>query len=169
MEDRRARGPEASSSGSNASPSTKSTESSATSRTTSSSRASGSIVRTSAGGDPVMRGGAGWWLCWFAIAVVVGMQAGTIFKPLGSVGDTRVADWIDLAVPFAILGCAVMMLSSAGAARSSWVVMFLGGVAFALGHGLHLAANSISNVADTTVADASIVHLWDEVASHYIW
>ena len=169
MEDRRARGPEASSSGSNASPSTKSTESSATSRTTSSSRASGSIVRTSAWGDPVMRGGAGWWLCWFAIAVVVGMQAGTIFKPLGSVGDTRVADWIDLAVPFAILGCAVMMLSSAGAARSSWVVMFLGGVAFALGHGLHLAANSISNVADTTVADASIVHLWDEVASHYIW
>jgi hypothetical protein len=47
--------------------------------------------------------------------------------------------------------------------------MFAGGVAFALGHGLHLAANSISNVADKTVAHASIVHLWDEVASHYIW
>lgn len=116
-----------------------------------------------------MRGDPGWWLCWFAVAVVVGMQAGTIFKPLGSVGETRLADWIDLAVPFAILGCAVMALASAGAGRSAWIVMFSGGVAFALGHGVHLAANSISNVADETVAGASIVHLWDEVASHYIW
>jgi len=111
----------------------------------------------------------GWWLCWFAVAVIVGMQIGTIFKPLGSIGDTRLADWIDLITPFAILGCAVMTLRSAAADRSSWAWMFLGGVAFALGHGLHLAANSISNVADRTIADASIVHLWDEVASHYIW
>ena len=111
----------------------------------------------------------GRWLCWFAVAVIVGMQAGTIFKPLGSIGDTRVADWIDLITPFAILGCAVMTLRSTAADRSSWVWMFLGGVAFALGHGLHLAANSISNVAEGTVAQASIVHLWDEVASHYIW
>jgi hypothetical protein len=116
-----------------------------------------------------MRGDADWWLCWFAVAVVVGMQAGTIFEPLGSAGDTRVADWIDLAAPFAILGFAVMVLHSASGSRSSWVFMFFGGVAFSLGHGLHLAANSISNVADTNVADASIVHLWDEVVSHYIW
>ena len=111
----------------------------------------------------------GWWLRWFAVAVIVGMQAGTIFKPLGSIGDTRVADWIDLLTPFAILGCAVMVLRSTAAGRWAWAWMFLGGVAFALGHGLHLAANSISNVADGAVADASIVHLWDEVASHYIW
>lgn len=126
-------------------------------------------VGTGVESDRVTRGDTGWWLCWFAVAVVVGMQAGTIFKPLGSVGDTRLADWIDLAVPFAILGCAILALGSAGAGRASWILMFWGGVAFALGHGLHLAANSISNVPDETVADAPIVHLWDEVVSHYIW
>lgn len=121
--------------------------------------------------DPVAnaRGDGGRWLSWFAVAVIVGMQAGTIFKPLGSIGDTRLADWIDLATPFAVLGCAVMALHRAHSDRTPWTLLFAGGVAFALGHGLHLAANSISNVADKTVADASIVHLWDEVASHYIW
>lgn len=109
------------------------------------------------------------WLVGFAVAVIVGMQVGTIFEPLGSVGETRLADWIDLATPFAVLGCAVVVLDRATAPGASWAWMFVGGVAFALGHGLHLAANSISNVADETVAGASIVHLWDEVASHYIW
>ena len=108
-------------------------------------------------------------LCWFAVAVIIGMQAGTVFKPLGSIGETHVADWIDLITPFAILGCAVMVLRATAADRSAWAWGFVGGVAFALGHGLHLAANSISNVADSAVADASIVHLWDEVVSHYIW
>jgi len=115
-------------------------------------------------GDEVRR-----WLGWFALAVIVGMQAGTVFKPLGSVGSTRVADWIDLLTPFAVLGCAAMVLHHAGAQRAPGVVFFVGGTAFALGHGLHLSANSISNVDDTAVARASIVHLWDEVASHYIW
>ena len=48
-------------------------------------------------------------------------------------------------------------------------LVLVGAVTFVLGHGLHLSANSISNVDDKTVAHASIVHLWDEVASHYIW
>lgn len=109
------------------------------------------------------------WLLWFSLAVIVGMQAGTIFKPLGSIGDTRVADWIDLVTPYAVLGTAAMVLDRAAASRRTWVLMFVAGVTFTLGHGLHLAANSISNVADKTVAHASIVHLWDEVASHYIW
>ena len=109
------------------------------------------------------------WLGLFALALIVGMQAGTIFKPLGDLGQTRVADWVDLLTPFALLGCAAMVLLRAGAARGQWVLFGIGGVAFALGHGLHLAANSISNVADETVADATIVHLWDEVVSHWIW
>jgi hypothetical protein len=117
-------------------------------------------------GEPgAMRSGLGW----FALAVIVGMQAGTVFKPLGSVGSTRVADWIDLLTPFAVLGCASMVLLRANANREQWGVLGLGAVIFSLGHGLHLAANSVSNVDDIAVADASIVHLWDEVASHYIW
>jgi hypothetical protein len=62
-----------------------------------------------------------------------------------------------------------MVLLRAGASRGQWVLLGVGGVTFTLGHGLHLAANSISNVADTVVAKASIVHLWDEVVSHYFW
>jgi hypothetical protein len=109
------------------------------------------------------------WLGWFALAVIIGMQAGTVFKPLGTVGETRVADWVDLLTPYAILGCAAMVLVRARASRSQWVLFGIGGITFTLGHGLHLAANSISNVADAVVAKASIVHLWDEVVSHYFW
>ena len=109
------------------------------------------------------------WLGWFALAVIVGMQAGTVFKPLGTVGETRVADWVDLLTPFAILGCAAMVLVRAEASRGQWALFGIGGITFTLGHGLHLAANSVSNVADTVVAKASIVHLWDEVVSHYPW
>jgi hypothetical protein len=109
------------------------------------------------------------WLGWFALAVIIGMQAGTVFKPLGSVGETRVADWVDLLTPYAILGCAAMVLLRAWATRGQWVLLGVGGITFTLGHGLHLAANSISNVTDQVVAGASIVHLWDEVVSHWIW
>ncbi|HSO05504.1 MAG TPA: hypothetical protein VLQ92_13545 [Candidatus Limnocylindrales bacterium] len=109
------------------------------------------------------------WLGWFALAVIIGMQAGTVFKPLGTVGETRIADWVDLLTPYAILGCAAMVLLRAWATRGQWVLLGVGGITFTLGHGLHLAANSISNVADQVVAGASIVHLWDEVVSHWIW
>jgi hypothetical protein len=109
------------------------------------------------------------WLGWFALAVIIGMQAGTVFKPLGDVGETRVADWVDLLTPYGILGCAAMVLVRAQAAGSQWVLFGIGGITFTLGHGLHLSANSISNVADAVVAKASIVHLWDEAVSHYPW
>lgn len=109
------------------------------------------------------------WLGWFALAVIVGMQAGTVFRPLGEVGDTRVADWVDLLTPYAVLGTAAVVMLRARAAQSQWVLFGLGGVAFALGKGLHISANSASNVADPVVAESSIVHLWDEVVSHLIW
>lgn len=109
------------------------------------------------------------WLGWFALAVVVGMQAGTFFRPLGAVGETRVADWIDLLTAYAVIGTAAMVMYRAAATRSQWVVFGVGAVTFALGKGLHLSSNSISNVPDAAVADASIVHLWDEVVSHVMW
>jgi hypothetical protein len=111
----------------------------------------------------------GRWLAGFAAALVVGLQLGTIAKPLGSVGPTRVADWLDLATPYVILGCAAVILHLVQAERRAWVLFGIGGITFTLGHGIHLAANSVSNVADDTVADAPVVHLWDEVASHWIW
>jgi hypothetical protein len=115
------------------------------------------------------RGGTRSWLGWFALAVIVGMQVGTIFRPLGSAGETRVADWVDLLTAYAVVGTAAMVMYRAAATRHQWVLFGIASVTFALGKGLHLSANSISNVTVTTVADATIVHLWDEVVSHLIW
>jgi hypothetical protein len=109
------------------------------------------------------------WLGWFALAVIVGMQAGTIFKPLGSAGETRVADWVDLLTAYAVIGTAAVVMYRAAATKPQWVLFGVASVTFALGKGLHLSANSISNVDDAVVAKATIVHLWDEVASHLIW
>lgn len=57
----------------------------------------------------------------------------------------------------------------ADADRSRWVLFGVGGIVFALGKGLHTVANSVSNVEDFGVANASVVHLWDETVSHYVW
>ena len=119
--------------------------------------------------DPAAKSTVGTWLIGFAFAVIVGMQAGTVFAPFGSIGATRVADWIDLLTPFVVLGCAAIVLHRADADRMQWTLFGAGAVMFALGKGLHISANSVSNVDDPVVADASIVHLWDEIASHYIW
>ena len=116
-----------------------------------------------------LRPGVRLWLGWFALSVIIGMQAGTVFKPLGEVGVTRVADWVDLLTPYAVLGTAAAVLLRAGATRTQWLWFGIGGVTFALGKGLHISANSVSNVADAAVAHASVVHLWDEVVSHLIW
>lgn len=109
------------------------------------------------------------WLAAFAFSVILGMQAGTVYKPLGTVGETRVADWLDLLTPYLILGCAAALLSRVSAARPVWVLFGLGAVTFTIGHGMHLSANSVSNVANSEVAHAPIVHLWDEIVSHWIW
>ena len=85
------------------------------------------------------------WLGWFALAVIVGMQAGTIFKPRGNLGETRVADWLDLLTPYAVVGCAAMVLRRASARPGQWALLGVGAVTFTLGHGLHLSANSVSN------------------------
>ena len=109
------------------------------------------------------------WLGWFALAVIVGMQAGTIFRPLGGFGETRVADWVDLLTAYAVIGTAAMVMYRAVATRPQWILFGVGAVTFALGKGQHLSSNSISNVADAAVADSTVVHLWDEVVSHVIW
>jgi hypothetical protein len=120
---------------------------------------------------PASRASAGIrrWLGWFALAVIVGMQVGTIFRPLGSAGETRLADWVDLLTAYAVVGTAAMVMYRAAATRPQWVLFGVASVTFALGKGLHLSANSISNVSITAVAEATIVHLWDEVVSHVIW
>jgi hypothetical protein len=106
------------------------------------------------------------WLGWFAVAVVVGHHVGTIIGPFGELGrGTEWADWVDLLTPYAVIGTALGALLAAGADRRAWLVGALGGVVYAEGHGIHLAANSVGNAR----GNAQPVHLWDEVVGHYVW
>lgn len=100
----------------------------------------------------------------FAVAVVVGHHTGVLLEPLGEVGTTRWADWIDLALPYAVAGLGAAILATAHADRRAWIVFAAGAVVYTQGHGIHLAANSIGNVDPGDTA-----HLWDEVVGHYLW
>lgn len=104
------------------------------------------------------------WLVAFALAVSIGQHTGAVSEPLGEIGTTRVADWLDLAVPYAVVGVAAGFLVSVGALRQAWLAFGVGAVAYTQGHGIHLAANSIANVDPSSTS-----HLWDEVVGHYIW
>jgi hypothetical protein len=101
----------------------------------------------------------------FAIAVIVGHHVGTVFKGLGSLGDADWADWIDVLVPYLVLGAAALVLRAVGVDRATWLLYWIGAILYTQGHGIHLAANSIGNDGPITPR----VHLWDEVVGHYLW
>jgi hypothetical protein len=105
------------------------------------------------------------WVTGFAGAIVFGHHVGTIFKPLGEVGDTRWADWIDILTPYLVLGCAAAALLAADATRRTWLIFAFGAVTYTEGHGVHLSSNSIGNAIDYQ----GIGHFWDEVVSHNLW
>ncbi|MBK5308034.1 MAG: hypothetical protein JJD92_15215 [Frankiaceae bacterium] len=106
------------------------------------------------------------WLGWFAVAVIVGHHVGTIFGPLGELGlRTEWADWIDLLVPYVVVGTALAALAAAGADRRAWLLAAVGAIGYVEGHGIHLSSNSIGNAR----GNAQPVHLWDEVVGHYVW
>ena len=109
------------------------------------------------------------WLLAFAGGVIVGHHTGFLLKPLGSVGgiaggETRWGDWIDLVLPYVVVGCAGAALAAAPTPRRVWLLFGFAAVLYTQGHGIHLAANSIAKVAPTEPA-----HLWDEVMGHYLW
>ena len=104
------------------------------------------------------------WLAAFALAVVAGHHVGTALGWLGGPGSTRWADWVDLAVPYVVVGCAAATLAAASARKAEWVALGAFGVLYTQGHGIHLAANSIGNV-----EPSDIVHLWDEIVGHWLW
>jgi hypothetical protein len=100
-----------------------------------------------------------------AVAYVVLHHLGTLAAPLGSVGDTRWADWLDLLVPYLVLWPAALVLLRAQTDRTGWLLAGVGALVYTQGHGIHLAANSIGNVLDY----GDVGHLWDEVVGHYVW
>lgn len=105
------------------------------------------------------------WFGVLAVVYVVGHHTGTALAPLGGIGPTRWADWVDLFLPYALLACAAMVLLRAEAPRRAWVVLGVAGVVYTQGHGIHLAANSIGN----ELGHAPVITLWDEHLGHYLW
>ena len=111
-------------------------------------------------------GGFGGWLVLLAVGYAVSHHVGTLFAGLGDVGSTqtRWADWIDLATPYVVTGAAAGALRAARASRLAWTVFWFAAVLYTQGHGIHLAANSVGNVAPGEPA-----YLWDEHVGHYLW
>ncbi|MFI6519034.1 hypothetical protein ACIBF1_26000 [Spirillospora sp. NPDC050679] len=104
------------------------------------------------------------WLAATAAAYSLTHHTGVATTPLGTIGPTRWADWIDLLTPYAVLLTAAATLHRAHARPRAWLLYLAGALTYAEGHGIHLAANSIANTAPGPTA-----HLWDETAGHYIW
>ncbi|MBE1536334.1 hypothetical protein H4W34_006167 [Actinomadura algeriensis] len=105
------------------------------------------------------------WLTACAILYSLTHHIGFGLAWLGTIGHTRWADWADLLTPYTVLLTAAAALHTARADRTAWTLYLTGAITYAEGHGIHLAANSVGN--DTP--GLPVVHLWDEVAGHYIW
>ena len=76
-------------------------------------------------------------------------------------------DWIDLLTPFVVIAPAALLIGR-GASMLVLVVAIVGALLYVDGHGIHLAANSISNEEPTGDAK-DVAHFWDEEWSHFEW
>ncbi len=100
-----------------------------------------------------------------ALAYVICHHLGLLPSGLGAgPSGTRWADWLDLLVPWLVLVPAAVALFAAQVAPQVWAVFGAGVIAYASGHGIHLAGNSVGNVNPGATA-----HLWDEQVGHYVW
>jgi hypothetical protein len=100
----------------------------------------------------------------FTATVIVAHHVNTALGPLGYVGTTRWADWVDLLVPYVVVGTAAAVLVAARPGRGEWIALAATGVLYTQGHGIHLAANSIAGIDPSDAA-----HLWDETVGHWLW
>ena len=81
---------------------------------------------------------------------------------------TRWTDWIDLAIPYVVLGPLWWgLLRAQLSARAAWAAG-VGTVMYASGHGIHLAANSVANLHPAGEVGET-AHLWDETVGHLVW
>lgn len=101
------------------------------------------------------------WTALLAV-VAVGHHQGTFLAPLGRVGDTSWADWVDLLLPWAVVAAAGTALLAVP--RRVQIAGVAGLLAYVQGHGIHLAANSIAQRDPSDTA-----FLWDELVGHAIW
>ena len=86
------------------------------------------------------------WLAATALAYALLHHLGLLPSGLGPAPrDTQWVDWLDLLVPWLVLVPAALTLRAGQPPTRTWVVFGAGVVAYASGHGIHLAANSVSN------------------------
>jgi hypothetical protein len=102
------------------------------------------------------------WLLAWAVTYGATHHLGLLPDGIGEAGSgTRWADWLDLPVPYLVIGTALAALAAVGTDTRGWVAAAVGAVMYAQGHGIHLAANSVSNAR----GDGPPVHLWDEMVA----
>ncbi len=107
----------------------------------------------------------GRWLAVTALSYAVLHHLGLLPDGLGDGPDgTRWTDWLDLLVPWLVLVPAALTVAAARPDPRTWVLLGAGAIAYASGHGIHLAGNSVGNVDPGETA-----HLWDEVVGHAVW
>jgi hypothetical protein len=80
----------------------------------------------------------------------------------------RAGDWLDLVTPFAVVGSAAVLLAALRPPTTVLLVALVATLLYVDGHGIHLAANSVSNESPTGEAERR-AHFWDERFSHVEW
>jgi len=89
--------------------------------------------------------------------------------------DLKWQDVLDLATPIVMLPTYWLLIRQPGWAPDldrSELLLFLGlGAVWAQAQGMHLAANSIDNLlaGQTSAPTIQLIHLFDEIVSHYLW
>ncbi len=112
-----------------------------------------------------------WALACFVVGYNV-MHHNALFGSAEVGTNTRLADWIDLATPFAVLLPLLWFVRLQRPPARWWIAATVGSILYVEGHGIHLSANSIGNTAassDTPQQTLDVIHLWDEVVGHYVW
>lgn len=115
------------------------------------------------------------------LAYSIAFAAFLLIPPLLSSGrglhpDMELADLVDLFTPLVLIPLSWHLFSTASPAQASraQAISFLAVAAlWGLGHGTHLAANSVGNLvaesAGTPDRVKGLVHFYDETLSHYLW
>ena len=106
------------------------------------------------------------------IAAMAADLGGVLLKaPLGPTGVT-VGDWIDALGVFAMIALYAWIASglSARGRRPAPAILHAAAAAYAMGRGIHLAANSIHDMIDHTGGTDpwGLVYFWDEHVGHYM-
>jgi hypothetical protein len=113
----------------------------------------------------------------FAIAFAVVLLGPPVLGrgQFGPNPDLKWQDILDLATPIVMLPAYWLLIRQPGWAPDldrSELILFLGlGAVWAEAQGMHLAANSIDNLVAGQTGGPSVplIHLFDEIVSHYLW